>query len=279
MTIVDAIKTVLSDTAEGLTAREIYDEIVKNNLYVFGAKNPLGVVNAQIRRRCVGLDFPTAYPIKIFRISGQQGKKNKFALYNENSPLEEKNKIRVKSKVSAEYLPEEKIGAAFSDHLTSIKQQVLDFILNNTSNFFEHLVVELLLKMGYGYDTQSGFVTGRSHDGGVDGIICEDKLGLDLIYIQAKKYCSTNKVGSKEIQAFIGAMQHIQKGVFITTSNYTRDAQNYIETQQQKNVKLINGDLLSELLVKYEVGVTVAQTISIYKIDTEYFNSYIELGN
>lgn len=268
MTIVEAIKEVLTDVPSGLTAKEIYNTIIKLGLYNFGAKNPIGVVNGQIRRRCVGLDFPTAYPIKIFRISGQQGKKNKFALYNDKNPLP-----IIKPNDPGEYLPEEKIGIALSEHLSIIKQQVLDFILNNNPDFFEHLVVELLLKMGYGYDKQSGIVTGASHDGGIDGIISEDKLGLDLIYIQAKRYSLKNKVGRKELQAFVGAMEHIQKGVFITTSSFTKEAIEYIEKQQQKNVKLINGVLLSELLVKYEVGVFVAQTVSIYKIDSEYFNS------
>ena len=76
--------------------------------------------------------------------------------------------------------------------------------------------MDLLLGMGYGADKTSGVVTGRSHDGGIDGVISEDKLGLDLIYIQAKRYDPSNKVGRKEIQAFIGAMEHVQKGVFIT---------------------------------------------------------------
>ena len=87
MTIVEAIKLILSDVPEGLTAKEIYDKIVEQNLYAFGAKNPLGVVNSQIRRRCVGLNFPTAYPVKMFRIVGHRGKKNRFALYDDNIRL------------------------------------------------------------------------------------------------------------------------------------------------------------------------------------------------
>ena len=89
--------------------------------------------------------------------------------------------------------------------------------------------------MGYGYDNNSGIVTGGSHDNGIDGIISEDKLGLDLIYIQAKRYLSTNKVGRKELQAFIGAMGHIQKGVFITTSSYTKEAYIWNSTATKKH--------------------------------------------
>lgn len=270
MTIVEAIKAVLTDEPEGLTSKEIYDQIIQQNLYVFGAKNPLGVVNGQIRRRCEGLDFPTAYPVKSFRISGHKGKKNKFALIDEEN-VGADGSAGLITKDATEYLPEEKIGAALQEHLIAIKQQVLDCIINSDPKFFEHLVVELLLKMGYGYGKESGIVTGKSHDGGIDGIISEDKLGLDLIYIQAKRRAVNIKVGSKEVQAFVGAMVHVNKGVFITTSSFTREAIDYIKKQQQKSVKLINGQLLSELAVKYEVGVLPAQTVTIYKIDTDYF--------
>lgn len=244
MTIVEAIKAVLQQTPDGMTAKEIYDEIIENNLYTFGAKNPVGVVNSQIRRRCAGLDFPTAYPVKAFRIAGHKGNKNKFALYDETmSEVEETPSKSVKN--TAEELPEERIGAALNEHIASIKQQVLDNILNNSSDFFEHLVLDLLLKMGYGYGKQAGIVIGGPHDGGIDGIISEDKLDLDRIYFQAKRYNPKNKVRSKELQAFIGAMEHIQKGVFITTSSFTKEGRAFMENQQQKSVKLIDGELLA----------------------------------
>jgi restriction system protein len=95
---------------------------------------------------------------------------------------------------------------------------------------------------------------------------------LDLIYIQAKRFANGNKVTRHDLQAFIGAMKHINKGVFITTSSFTRSAIQFIEKQQQKNIKLIDGNLLADLLVKYEVGVAAAQTFKLYKLDTEYFN-------
>lgn len=272
MTIVEAIKSVLTGVPEGLTAKEIYQAIVKRNLYEFGAKDPIGVVNGQIRRRCVGLDFPTAYPLKVFQISGQQGKKNKFALYNDKTkPIE--NKAAAGAKPSGDLLPEEKINTAVMEHLASIRQQLLDSILEQDPSFFEHLVVSLLLKMGYGPDDQAGVVTGASHDGGIDGIISEDRLGLGLIYLQAKRYAPKNKVGRRALQEFVGAMEHIKKGIFITTSGFTKEALSYVEKQQQKSIKLIDGQFLSELLVKYEVGVYVAQTVSIYKIDSDYFNT------
>ena len=190
MTIVESIKCVLQQNNDGLTSKQIYDEIIRQGLYSFGAENPVGVVNAQLRRRCIGLDFPTAYPIKFFEIAGYEGKKIKFRLIStENTAT---TITAPKTTDISELLPEEKIKAALQEHLQNIRQQVFDSVLNNSPEFFEHLVVDLLLKMGYGYDKNSGIVTGKPHDGGIDGIISEDKLGLDLIYIQAKRFAKTS---------------------------------------------------------------------------------------
>ena len=271
MTIIEAIKEVLKDEPDGLTSVDIYQRIIKKNLYKFGAKNPVGVVNGEIRRHCVGLEFPTAYPVKHFAIAGKDGKKLKFIVSENNKLKKNENSATNIDDDNAEFLPEEKIVKAIDEHLHQIKQQLLDNIMSNHPDFFEQLVVELLLKMGYGYDKKSGIVTGGSHDNGIDGIISEDKLGLDLIYIQAKRYSSTNKVGRKELQAFIGAMGHIQKGVFITTSSYTKEALTFGTQQQQKSVKLIDGNLLADYMVKYGIGVESVKTFNIYKINSDYF--------
>lgn len=275
MTITEAICMVLQENEEGLTAKEIYNEIVKRELYTFGAKSPVNVVNSQIRRRCFDLDFPTASPLKQFKIVGYQGKKPKYYLSNQQDmqAYEADGISRQGTEMAADYLPEEKIAVAWKEHLSNIKQQVLESILKNSPDFFEHLVVELLLKMGYGSDKNSGIVTGRPHDGGIDGVISEDRLGLDLIYIQAKRYSSNCKIGRKDLQAFVGAMEHVQKGVFITTSSFTKEAEEFIRKQQQKSIKLIDGSLLSELLVKYEIGVLPAERITIYKLDYDYFTA------
>jgi mrr restriction system protein len=271
MTIIEAIKEVLKYEPNGLSSSEIYQKIIDRNLYQFGAKNPVGVVNGEIRRHCLGLDFPTAYPVKHFAIAGKEGKKLKFTIANDN--ISEKKTTPSKRILDdhSESLPEEKIANAIDEHLQQIKQQLLDNIMSNHPDFFEQLVVELLLKMGYGYDDNSGIVTGGSHDNGIDGIISEDKLGLDLIYIQAKRYLNTNKVGRKELQAFIGAMGHIQKGVFITTSSYTKEAYIFGTQQQQKSIKLIDGSMLADYMVKYGIGVESVKTFNIYKINSDYF--------
>ena len=268
MTILDGIKIVLDENKQGLTAKEIYNRIVDRNMYSFRAANPVNVVNSYLRRRCEGLDFPSAYREKIFTIVGYDGKKEKYALLREITTIqEEKAEIRE----STDRLPEEKIADSVKKHIATLKNEISERILNNTPAFFERLMIDLLLKMGYGYDNDSGFVTGQSHDGGIDGIIFEDNLGLDRIYIQAKRYSPGNKVKRPELQAFIGAIEDVQKGVFITTSQFTSEAITYADKQQQKHLKLIDGAFLAKLLVKYEIGLSTAQVLKIYKIDTDYY--------
>ena len=198
-----------------------------------------------------------------------KAKKIRYALLNENDDIKLVEEPQYKKLVDS--LPEERLLNAFKEHIEQIKQELLERILNEHPNFFEQLVVDLLLKMGYGYDKNSGVVTGGSHDNGIDGVISEDKLGLDLIYIQAKRFGRNNKVGRKELQAFIGAMGHIQKGVFITTSSYTKEAYEFGILQQQKSIKLIDGEHLVEYMVKHGVGVECVKSFNIYKIDSDYF--------
>lgn len=269
MTILECIKAVLKTNPAGLTSKEVYNQIITQDLYRFGAKNPISVVNGELRRHCAGLDFPTAHPVKFFSIVGYEGKQIRFVLKGQDDHPQVSAPVKQIS--NSEALPEERIAAAHDEHTATLKQQLLDAIMNQHFSFFERLVVDLLLKMGYGYDRNSGIVTGGSHDGGIDGIIYEDKLGLDLIYIQAKRYAANNKVGRKEVQAFIGAMENIQKGVFITTSGFTKEAQTFGEQQQQKHVKLIDGIVLTDLMIKYGVGVDTVQSFSVYKLSTDYF--------
>lgn len=268
MTIVEALKIVLSQHPNGLTNKEAYEKIIQQNLYEFPAKKPESVVNGIIRRHCYGLDFPTANPVKYFRIVGYKGKKPLYSLVEMSNNV---SKVSNKPLTDEETLPEEKIQKFYNEHLENIYSQLIDNIVAKLPEFFEHLIVDLLLKMGYGYDKNSGIVVGGSHDNGIDGIINEDKLGLSLIYLQAKRYTSSNTVGRPEIQSFVGAMQNIQKGVFITTSSFTREAIEYAEHQQQKSLKLIDGQMLTELMVKYEVGIVSQQSLKIYKVDNSYF--------
>lgn len=270
MTIIEAVKNVLADN-KAMSSKEVYDKIIENNLYEFPAKNPQAVVNGMIRRHCLELNFPTSSPIKYFRIASKDGRKLKYCLLDEKRKIET-NDNASKPHVQSEMLPEEKIVDVYQEHLNVLYSSLLSSILEKHPSFFEQLIVDLLLKMGYGYDSNSGITVGGPHDGGIDGIISEDKLGLDLIYLQAKRFKEGQKIGSKDLQAFVGAMKSVQKGVFITTSSFTRDAMKFVEEQQQKNLKVIDGKLLVELMVKYEVGVKVQQSFSIYKLDTSYFD-------
>lgn len=273
MRIVDALIEVLKEN-ESLTCKEAYKKIKERNLYQFGAKNPEAVVNGKLRRHCEGLDFPSASPVKYFYIVGQKGTKNLYALINseqEDFTSKKGCKKKVRAVLEDDLLPEEKIDLTYLFYKNNIKRQILDHILDCHPSFFEQLVLNLLLEMGYGSDELSGRVLGKSHDGGIDGVIYEDKLGLSKIYIQAKRNDSSNTIGRPLLQAFVGAMQDVQKGVFITTSSFTKEARNYAEKQQQKSLKLIDGDLLAELMIKYGIGLEKVQTYTVYKINEDFF--------
>lgn len=128
--------------------------------------------------------------------------------------------------------------------------------------------------MGYGdSDFNNGEVTSKSGDEGIDGIIKEDKLGLDKIYVQAKRWKKETKIGRPEIQKFVGALdgQRAKKGIFITTASFSQEALNYANNTSNATVILIDGQKLTDLIIEYEAGVTVKDTIKICKIDTDFF--------
>lgn len=272
MTIIEAIKVILDKEPGGLTCKEITSRILSENLYTFNTKNPNAIVGHSLRKHCQGLDFPSAHPIKHFYIvSGKRGTAV-YALLNQSKQVDEWGEQKKPPVSSAsDLLPEEKMQKYHNEHKRSVKDQLLDLILNNDPGFFEHLVVKLLLALGYGYGIDAGKVVGKSHDGGIDGIINEDKLGLDKIYIQAKRYVPTNRVGSKDIQAFSGAMKNVTKGVFITTSSFTKDAQREVQEQVGKRIALIDGALLTELMLHYGIGIRSVQTFETYEIDSAFF--------
>lgn len=272
MTILEAITNILSRENAGLTCKEITNRILSENLYTFNTKDPNAIVGYSLRRHCQGLEFASAHPVKHFYIvSGKRGAAV-YRLLNrtQSIPMEpEQNKPPISSQ--SDLLPEERMQKYYNEHKQSIKDQLLDMILNNDPRFFEHLVVKLILALGYGYGTEAGKVVGRSHDGGIDGIINEDKLGLDKIYIQAKRYAPKNTVGSKEIQAFSGAMKNVEKGVFITTSSFTKEAQKEAQ-EQRKQIALIDGVMLTELMLRCGIGIRCVQTFETYEIDTDFFD-------
>ena len=167
--------------------------------------------------------------------------------------------------------PEELLESTFGRINGELASDILQKIKSCSPAFFERLVVELLVKMGYGGTRQdAGRAIGRSGDEGIDGVIHEDRLGLDVIYLQAKRWESV--VGRPEIQKFVGALQgqRAKKGVFITTSDFTKEAVEYVRNIDNK-VVLINGALLASLMIDHDVGVSLAATYEIKKIDSDYF--------
>lgn len=167
--------------------------------------------------------------------------------------------------------PEEEIELAYQGLKNLLAEELLTRILSCSPVFFEQLVVDLLVKMGYGGSRKdAGERIGKSGDEGIDGIIKEDRLGLDAIYIQAKRW--QGSVGRPEIQKFVGALQgqRAKKGVFITTSGYTADALDYIKMTDAK-VVLIDGSQLANLMIEFDLGVSVSSSYIVKKIDSDYF--------
>ncbi|WIM10196.1 restriction endonuclease [Enhydrobacter sp.] len=168
--------------------------------------------------------------------------------------------------------PEETLEAAYASVRAALGQQVLAAVMAATPSFFENLVLDLMLAMGYGgsrVDAASNIA--KSGDGGIDGIISEDRLGLDFIYLQAKRW--TNSVGSDEVRNFSGSLDAhgAQKGVFITTSTFTASALKYVRDVKHKKIVLIDGERLAALMMDFNVGVAPAKTFEVKRMDLEYF--------
>lgn len=178
---------------------------------------------------------------------------------------------------SSELTPQEKLYSSFSNIKKSVYTEILNTILTKTPTAFEKLVVLLLQKMGYGGEVEnSGLVTKVSNDGGIDGIIKEDVLGLGRIHIQAKRYKIDSSIGREEIQKFVGALAVAQsnKGVFITTSYYSKGAIEYANNLNgSTTLVLIDGKQLAEYIYDYGLGMQVEQTIEIKKLDADFWDS------
>jgi restriction system protein len=172
-----------------------------------------------------------------------------------------------------EQTPEENLDKAYQRIRKTLAVELLNRVVDLTPMFFERLVVELLVKIGYGGSIKdAGKAIGKSGDEGIDGTIKEDKLGLDIIYIQAKKWRPGIVVGRPELHKFVGALagQGAKKGIFITTSNFTKDALEYTPKNETKIV-LIDGEQLAQLMIDYNLGCTTQQTYELKKIDSDYF--------
>lgn len=219
---------------------------------------------------------------KISDIGNQQLKNpeniNAFieAKIKQREPVKKEKSSLIKT-INADLTPQEELYESFSKIQLSVYNEIIDVILDKSPREFEKLVVILLQKMGYGGEVKSaGEVTQYSNDKGIDGIIKEDVLGLGRIHIQAKRYARENTVGREEVQKFVGALAVAQsnKGVFITTSSYSKGAIEYADNLNgTTTLVLIDGNKLAEYIYEYSLGMQTEQTIEIKKLDSDFWDS------
>lgn len=176
--------------------------------------------------------------------------------------------------LAATATPEEQIDAAQAALTSALRGDLLGRVIEQSPSFFERVIVDLLVAMGYGGSHENAARRlGKTGDGGVDGIVDEDRLGLDRIYVQAKRYAPGNVVGRPEIQGFVGSLVGLgaNKGVFVTTSSFSKQAQDYATGLQQRII-LIDGHRLSELMSEFGVGVRLTRVVEVKRLDEDYFD-------
>ncbi len=171
--------------------------------------------------------------------------------------------------------PDEQIDASFNSLGNALADEILEVVKNAKPSALERIVVDLLLAMGYGDPLDgAGQVVGGPGDGGIDGVIKQDKLGLDRVYIQAKRYQDENSVGSPEVMRFCGSLtaHKANKGVMITTSHFTKDAQEFVK-QIPQTIVLIDGERLAGLMIEHGIGVQPKKTYTVKRLDQDYFDN------
>lgn len=196
-----------------------------------------------------------------------------FASFREFRKRNEKSTQVVTTKVEKDLTPEELLEEAFQEIQARLADNIIETIMKSSPHFFERLVIELLLKMGYGGSYRElAQAVGKSGDEGIDGIIDQDRLGLDRIYIQAKRWDPTTSIGSPEVQKFAGALlgKHAKKGIFITTARFSNNARSYVIALDAK-VVLVDGKQLADYMIEYGVGVTTQIVYEIKTMDNDFF--------
>ena len=195
---------------------------------------------------------------------------------NEREPVSDSAAVVFEGKEpkSDTVTPEEQIETAYQAVQSVLRADLLDRIAQNSPLFFEQLIVDLLVAMGYGGSRKNAAAQlGRSGDGGVDGVINEDRLGLDRVYVQAKRYAKGNTVGRPEVQAFVGSLVGLgaQKGFFVTTSAFSPQARDFVRHLSQR-VILIDGQSLADLMIEHGVGVRTSRAIEFKRLDEDFFS-------
>lgn len=196
---------------------------------------------------------------------------SKYAEYRIFSNQEDKFEEISNDNQIDDITPEENIYKIYEKINNQLADELLEIIMDKDSYYFENLVMDLFTEMGYGDQKEnSNIVTKRTNDGGIDGIINQDKLGLDKIYVQAKRWKSDDMVGRTEVQKFVGALsiKDSKKGIFITTSDFTKGAREFVASLP---IRLINGKELVKLMIEHNVGVQTSYTYEIKKVDNDYF--------
>lgn len=194
-----------------------------------------------------------------------------FAEFQEFKQAHHSRSRPTRDREPSEKNPEEALELAYEELTQELAQELLATVKNASPAFFEKLVIDLLIRMGYGGSRKdAGEAIGRSRDEGIDGIIKEDRLGLDVVYVQAKRW--DNVIGRPEIQKFAGALQgqRAKKGIFITTSRFSTDARDFVKHIDTKIV-LLDGDDLTRLMIEHGVGVSTVTSYEVKRIDLDYF--------
>lgn len=215
-----------------------------------------------------GLDLLATNPEKIDNESLK-----KYPEFNEFiNP--KKTQERKNVEIVEEETPQDVFEKSYTEITRILQEEVLEEVIRQTPYFFENLVVKLLQKIGYGTFKNSGKVTKKTNDEGIDGIINQDKLGFDSIYIQAKKWDKDSTVSRPEVQKFVGALagQGASKGLFITTAKFSDGAREYSQKQHTTKIVLIDGMELAKLMIEYNIGVSVESVYEIKKIDSDFFD-------
>lgn len=193
---------------------------------------------------------------------------------NESDDVKGENNTAKRVVETPESTPQERIDLAHDEIDAALNSDILDRVLNLDPKDFEQLIIDLMNAMDYGAGGESKRI-GKAGDGGVDGVISEDKLGLDVVYLQAKRYAPENSIGPEQVRGFIGALsiRRASKGVFVTTSRFTEAAIEETRMSGQR-VILIDGKQLAALMIQYGVGVRVTSTVLIKEIDLNYFDDF-----
>ncbi len=225
------------------------------------------------RATAAGREFLAAHPaaITVKDLEGLPGWEQSW----QPTPRRAESAEPLRQATSTEKTPAEVIAAALAQAHEVVRARLLEAVLGQTPAFFERLVLDVLIKMGYGGSRETAAEhVGRSGDEGIDGRINQDALGLDQVLVQAKRYAPDRVIDRKEIQAFIGSLagQGVSKGIFITTSRFQASAREFVQRGAQTKVVLVDGQDLLDLMLRHHVGVRIERTVEMLDLDQNYFD-------